>query len=574
MIQLKSMSKSVRLVLTCLLTLLLLSAGWNGWAREPDLILKNGRIWTGTDKTPWAEAVAIEGNRIARVGRSAEIAGLAGKGTKVIDLAGKLTVPGIIDAHIHFLSGALGLFEVDLVGARSLEAIQKRVEEFARLHPEVLWITGAGWEYSYLPGKELPNRAALDAVVSDRPVFLRAYDGHTGWANTRALQLAGITRNKKFQGFGEIVLEPRTGEPAGILKEGAMSLVRSKIPAPSRDTKLTALRKGLQLAASLGITSFQNANGNPEELSLYEELLNRNELTARVSVAMSVSPKTAQADVDQYVALKKKYSEGLLRVHAVKILLDGVIESHTAAMLDRYSDHPDTSGTPSYSQGELNRLVEMCDQAGLQIYTHAIGDRAVQMALDAYERALRLNGSHDARFRIEHIETIAESDIARFARLGILPSMEPIHADPGTNGVWIPAVGEERCKRAFAWHSLEKAGARLVFSSDWPAAISVDPMRGIHCAVNRRTIDGDPPGGWIPEQRVSVETALRAYTQNGAYASFEENVKGTLAKGKLADLIVLSQDLFKIDPMEMYKTKVVMTVFDGRVIYGNAAGSF
>jgi hypothetical protein len=537
------------------------------------LILKNGRVWTGNDRVPWAEAIAIEGNRIARVGKTSEIAALAGHGTKVIDLGGRLTIPGINDAHIHFLSGALGLSEVDLVGAHSLQEIQRRVAEFAKSHPEVPWITGAGWEYAYLPGQELSGRAALDTAVADRPVYLRAYDGHTGWANSKALELAGIARNQKFEGFGTIVLDPRTGQPTGILKEGAMSLVSGRIPPPSREVKLAALRKGLQTAASFGVTSFQNAGGNRDDLSLYDDLLHQNALTARVSVAMSVSPGTIQADIGRIVELDQKYSEGLLRVGAVKILLDGVIESHTAAMLDRYSDMPDTSGVPSYSQGELNRLVQMADKAGLQVSIHAIGDRAVQMALDACERAMRLDGRHDARFRIEHIETVAESDITRFAALGVLASMQPIHADPGTNEVWIPAVGEERCRRAFAWRSLERAGARLVFSSDWPAAISADPMRGIHCAVNRRTVEGDPPGGWIPEQRVSVETALRAYTQGGAYASFQEKVKGTIDKGKLADIVVLSRDLFKIDPMEIYKTRVVMTIFDGRIIHGGIPGS-
>ncbi len=561
------MTRQIRVTVLCLLVFVLPSTRSESWASEPDLILKNGRIWTGNEKRPWAEAIAIEKNKISRIGKDSEVTPLAGRGTKVIDLAGRLTIPGINDAHTHFLSGSLGLSEVDLVGARSLDAIQRRVKEYARAHPERPWITGAGWEYSYLPGQELPNRASLDAVVPDRPVFLRAYDGHTGWANSQALRLAGITGKSRFQGFGEIVIDPRSGEPTGILKEGAMSLVRDKIPPPSREVKLASLREGLLKAASLGITSFQCAGGSPDELSLYEDLLKSNELTARVSMAMAVGPKISKTDIAWVADLKKEYAKGLLRVRAIKIFLDGVIESHTAAMLDHYSDVPDTSGVPSYPQGELNRLVQLADKAGLQVWVHAIGDRAVQMALDACDRAVRLDGSHDARFRVEHIETIAESDIARFAHLGVIASMQPIHADPGTNGVWVPAVGEERCKRAFAWRSLEKAGARLVFSSDWPAAISVDPIRGIQCAVTRRTIEGDPPGGWIPEQRVSLETALRAYTLNGAYASFDEKVKGTLEKGKLADVVVLSHDLFKIDPMDIYKTKVVMTVFDGRVIY-------
>jgi predicted amidohydrolase YtcJ len=561
--------RSARLTLVCLSLLLCFCPRPEVWARGPDLILKNGRIWTGSERHAWAEALAIAGGKIVRVGRTSEVVALAGRNSRVINLRGRLAIPGINDAHIHFLSGSLGLSEVDLVGARSLEEIQHRVSEFARSHPEVSWIIGAGWEYSCLSGTESSARASLDAAVADRPVYLRAYDGHTGWANSKALELAGITRNQKFEGFGRIVLDARNGEPTGILTEAAMNLVSRRIPTPSRKSKLAALRKGLQLAASLGITSFQNAGGSGEELSLYQDLLDRHELSARVSFAMSVRPETTQADIEKVVELKKKYSDGLLRVGGIKIFLDGVIESHTAAMLDHYTDMPDSSGVPSYSQGALNRLVQMADKAGLQISIHAIGDRAVQMALDAYERALLLDGPRDARFRIEHIETVAESDIARFAKLGVLASMEPIHADPGTNAVWVPAVGEERCRRAFAWRSLEKAGARLVFSSDWPAAISVDPIRGIHCAVNRRTIDGDPPGGWIPEQRVSVESALRAYTQGGAYASFQERIEGTLEKGKVADIVVLSQNLFKIDPMEIYKTRVLLTVFDGRVVYGS-----
>jgi len=536
-------------------------------APRADLVLTNARVWTAEPTRPWAEAIAIRGNRIVEVASSDEVQRLIGEGTEVIDAGGKLAIPGINDAHTHFLRGSMGFFQVDLTGVRTLKEAQDKVISFAKTHPSDAWITGGGWDYSIFPDKRLPTRADLDAAVRDRPVYLWAYDGHTGWVNSKALEISGVTAKSKVQGYGELVLDSKTGEPTGTLKESAQSLVRSAIPSPTRESQLAALREGFHVAASLGITSFQNASGNAAELRLYEELCDQGALSARVSLAMSVGAGTRKADFEKYAALMKSFPGPLLRVAAVKIMLDGVIESHTAAMLEPYSDGASTSGAPSLPQERLNQLVAEADQAGLQILIHAIGDRAVRMALDSYEHAIKVNGIHDARFRIEHIETITSPDIARFARLGLLASMQPMHADPGTNEVWEPAVGPERTKRAFAWRSLEQAGARLVFSSDWPATISVEPMRGIHNAVNRRTIDGYPPDGWVPDQRVSVETALQAYTINGAFASFEEKEKGSITPGKLADIVLLSQDLFQIVPMDIYKTKVVTTIFDGKVIY-------
>jgi hypothetical protein len=533
-----------------------------------ELALVNGRIWTGTISSPWAEAVAIGRHRILLVGTHAEIAPYLGQQTQVIDLGGRLATPGFNDAHIHFLSGSLTLTQVDLTGARSLQIIQQRVAEFARQHPDEPWITGAGWEYSYLPGKRLPTRADLDAVIPDRPVYLRSYDGHTSWVNSRALELAGITRETKFDGFGEIVRDPQTGEPTGVLKEGAQRLVSRLIPEPSREKKLEALRQGMRLAASLGITSIQNASGSIEELELYEELLRRGELTVRTSMAFSVGAQLSPENFDRLVALKQRYGTNpMLRASAVKIVLDGVIETHTAAMLEPYADKPTEKGNSVFTAEVYNEMVERFDRAGFQIYTHAIGDRAVRMALDAYERAQQINKRPNPRFRIEHIETISPADIPRFARLGVLASMEPIHADPGTTEVWVAAVGPVRERYAFAWAELLRGGARLVFGSDWPACISLDPIRGLHSAVNRRTIDGQPPNGWVPQQRLSIAQALRAYTYWGAYASFEEGIKGRLAPGMLADVIVFSQDLFGIDPIKIHQTHVVLTVFDGKVIY-------
>ncbi len=513
-----------------------------------DLLLQHGRIWTGDAGHPWATSVSITGNRISGVDA-------AEKAARVIDLGGKLVLPGFNDAHIHFLEGSLGLTQVNLTGVCTLESIQRKVREFAAAHPEAEWITGRGWEYSCFPGNRLPTKQDLDAAVKDRPAFLIAYDGHSGWANSKALRIAEVSAAKKFNTFGEIVKDA-AGEPSGSLKEGAQALVKRHIPPATREQKLEALRQGMRMAARLGITSLQNASGNEEEAGLYDAL----PLTLRVSVALSILPQMSL----QKVELARPKNP---RIRAAKFMLDGVIESHTAAMLAPYSFGAKTSGEPAWKQEEFNRMVARADKLGLQVYTHAIGDRAVRMALDGYENALRVNGPHDARFRVEHIETVSPADIPRFAKLGVLPSMEPIHADPDSAEVWSNAVGPLRLPFAFAWRSFEKAGARLVFSSDWPASISVDPIRGIHCAVNRRTIAGEPKGGWVPEQRIGVEEAIRGYTVNAAYAEFAEKSKGTIAKGMLADMVALSQDLFKIEPMKIFETKVVLTVFDGKVVY-------
>ncbi len=538
-----------------------------------DVALVNGRIWTGGDATSLVEAIAIRGDQIIRMGTTAEIKQLADAHTQIIDLGGRLAAPGFNDAHIHFLGGSSGLNEIDLTGAKSVAEMVGRIGAFAKKNPDRPWLTGSGWEYSPFPGG-LPTKTYLDAVIKDRPIFLRAYDGHSAWANSKALELAGINARTKFTGYGEIVHDA-VGEPTGALKEGAQSLISRLIPPLTREQKLDALRQGLKLAASLGITSLQNASGTPEEFSLYEELQKNGDLTARFSMAFSVGERTTPQQIESFVALKNKYDiHPVLHAASVKFVLDGVIETHTAAMIERYSDLPASSGNPfgetTMPPNMYQDLVVKYDKLGFQIYTHAIGDRAVREALNAYELAQKVNGNgnrRNPRHRIEHIETIAPADIPRFAKLGVLASMEPIHADPGTAEVWSKAVGAERLPFAFAWQSLLKSRARLVYGSDWPAAISIDPIRGLHNAVNRRTIEGQPPRGWVPDQRVSIIDALRAYTNGGAYSSFEEGIKGRIAPGMLADVVIFSQDLFKVDPMRIHETRVVLTIFNGKPIY-------
>jgi hypothetical protein len=550
----------------CLLAVLAMQAPAQQPAKDAaaTLVLTGGRVWTGNPKQPWASAVAIRGEKIVAVGSDAEVLALADTQTQRVALAGRFVMPGINDAHIHF-SYMIRLTQVDLNGLTTVEQMQQAVARYAQENPGSAWIQGFGWQYSVFPGG-LPNRAMLDAVVRDRPVFLAAYDGHTGWANSRALEAAGVGRDTKYEGFGEIVRDA-SGAPTGVLKEGAMSLVRRRIPPPTPEQNLAALRRGVRWAAELGITSIQNASGVPEDFARYEQLLRSGELTLRVNIAVSVDPQVTPQRIEEIRALAEKYRGPLLRGGAIKIMADGVIETHTAAMLEPYADAPGDTGRSLWTPEDLKRVVALADKAGLQVYIHAIGDRAVRMALDTYEHTRQVKGPRDARHRIEHIETISAQDLPRFAKLGVLASMEPIHADPGGGEVWSNAVGPERLRRAFAWRSLEKAGAMLVFSSDWAAAISIDPMRGLHTAVNRQTIEGRPPGGWVPEQRVSVETALRAYTGAGAFSSFEENLKGTLEAGKLADIIVLSADPFRVPPADLHKCRVELTVFNGRIIF-------
>jgi len=531
-------------------------------AADADLVLRNGHIWTGDPQNPWAEALAIAGSTIVEVGSNGAVQKQIGTKTQVIDLKGRLASPGFNDAHIHFLNGSLGLFQVDLFNAGSVEEMQKRIAAYAKAHPDEKWITGAGWEYNWFPGNRLPSKEDLDKIVPNRPVYLKAFDGHTGWVNSAALRAADINGATKFPGYGEIVKDSQ-GRPTGCLKETAQSVVTRLIPLPTRERKLVALIEGMKLAAKLGITSIQNASGTPDELSLYDELLKENRLTLRVRVAMSVAPGDDLKLLETYAAQKQTHNGSWLRAGAIKLIMDGVVESHTAAMLAPYADHPETSGTPVWTQEQLNRVVERAAQLGLQVYTHAIGDRSVRMTLDAYERV----NPRGKRFRIEHIETISAEDLPRFAKLGVMPSMQPIHADPESADPWERAVGPKRMQLAFAWRDFVKSGASLVFSSDWPAAISVDPIRGLYCAVTRQTIEGEPAGGWVPEQKVDIETALRAYTTMGAYSSFEENVKGQLKAGMMADVIVFSEDLFRIPTREIYKARVTLTVVGGRVVY-------
>lgn len=553
-----------------LIFLLNFITGFAQKAPSADIVFFNGKVWLGGDPPAFAEGIAIKGERIIQTGNDNEIKQWIGPMTQVIDLNERLLIPGFNDAHIHFLSGSLVRASIDLLSTHNSEEMKKAILVYADSHPEKKWLTGAGWQYDFFPGG-MPSKEFLDSLVADRPVYLRSYDGHSGLANSMALSIAGIDQNTSYSGFGEIIKDAE-GNPTGAFTEGATSLISSLIPQPGIDEKLNALREGMKYAASLGITSIQNASGSLEELELYNTLLKNKELTLRSSTAFSIGNSTADETIEKWIAAKNKMVDPLwLKASAIKFMLDGVIESHTAVMKAPYSDisanDPQQKIEFAIPLENYREKVAWLDREGFQLYTHAIGDSAVSEALGAYEHAIKTNRPRLRRHRIEHIEQIDPKDLKRFRTLGILPSMQPIHADPGTVEVWGRAVGTGRLPRSFNWASFIKEGNTLVFGSDWPACINADPLHGLHVAVNRKTTDGKPVEGWIPDQRLTINQALTAYTLNGAFASFEDDWKGLIRVGMLADLVVLSQDLFQIDPLQIHATKVDMTLVNGRIVF-------
>ncbi|MGH9315321.1 MAG: amidohydrolase [Vicinamibacterales bacterium] len=533
-----------------------------------DFAIVNGRVYTADGRGTVAEALAVRGNRIAAVGTAAEIRALTGERTIVVDARGGSVLPGFHDAHIHFLSGGLSLDEANLLDALTLEQVVRTISDFAATRRERPWVVGRGWFYAVFPGN-LPTRQQLDDAVPDRPAYMECYDGHTGWANTRALKLAGITRETPDPKNGEIVRDA-TGEPTGVLKEAATELVTRLLPKPSREDRLRALHAAMREANRFGITSVQNATGAADEFELYDALRRSGEMTVRVSSALTIEPGFSEADRARFDAVRRRYPDDpWFRAGAVKLFADGVIEAFTAAMLEPYATRA-TTGLPNYTPDELDRIVGTMDREAWQIFIHAIGDRGVRMALDALERAASRNPApaRGRRHRVEHIETIDPIDVSRFGALGVIASMQPYHGTPTPNqaSVWSGNIGPARASRAWAYGSIDKAGGRLAFGSDWPV-VSLDPRIGMHVATTRTTLDGKPEGGWLPGERLPLARVIDAYTRDGAWATFSEHRTGSLTPGLLADLVLMEENLFATPPGRLPKVPVRMTVVDGRIVY-------
>ena len=540
-------------------------------SKAADTIILNARIYPVNPQQPSAEALAISGEKILAVGTKNEIEKYRGASTRIIDAQGHLVLPGFVDCHIHFMDGSMGLTRVDLNDAKTVAEIQKRVKEYAESHLQEPWITGMGWTYPTFGPSALPDKKILDDVVPTRPVYLVAFDGHSSWANSKALQMAGITRETPDPPNGKIVRDEK-GEATGALKESAGDLVARVMPKPTREERLAALRLGIHEANKFGLSRVHSAGQDFEWLDLYDELRRNGQLTLRFYIAYFLDPPELTPDaIEKIEQARRTYHDDWISGGVVKTMLDGVVEAHTAAMLAPYSDDPSQTGKLFWDPAKYTQAVAELDRRGLQIFTHAIGDKAVRLALDAYQNATETNHTNDARPRIEHIETISAQDVPRFGKQGVIASFQPLHAypDDDTLNIWARNVGPERAQRAWVWHSIETTGGRLAFGSDWPV-VTLNPWPGVQNALTRQTTDGNPPGGFVPSERISLEDTITAYTLGAAFAGRREKTEGSLEPGKLADLIVLSQDLFKVKPSEIAKTEVLLTIVGGKVVYRSA----
>lgn len=525
------------------------------------LLLTNGKIWTGDPAHRFVQAVAMEGNRIVAAGTNEEAAKRAGAEAKVIDLHGRLAVPGFIDNHTHFVDGGFQISRVQLRTAATPAEFARRIAEYAKQSAKGAWITGGEWDHTLWPQEQLPTRQLIDAGTPDNPVFVSRLDGHMALANSAALKLAGITRESVDPPGGTIVRDA-SGEPTGVLKDAAMSPVWAVVPSATAQERLAATRAALAEAARHGVTSFCDMSGGEafDDFRAYQRLEREGQLTARVQLftPLAAYKRLVEANVE------RGFGGERLRIGGLKGFADGSLGSGTAAFFEPFSDDPKNRGLmmSELADGTMKQWVEDADGHELQIAIHAIGDRANDEVLKIYESRPH---TAERRFRIEHAQHLNAALIKRFATDRVIASMQPYHAID--DGRWAEGkIGRERARGTYAFRSLLDAGAILTFGSDWTVA-PLDPILGIYAAVTRRTLDGRNPNGWIPEQKITVEEALRCYTANNAYAVFREGELGRIAPGMLADVAVLSDDLFTIAPEAIERAKVDITIFDGRVIY-------
>jgi hypothetical protein len=526
----------------------------------PDLVLVNGVIYTGDAAQPRVEALAVKGERIMATGNTQQIRALAGEGTRVLDLQGRFAMPGFNDAHIHLANGGQARLAVELNGAATLEELQQRIRARLSEFRPGEWITGRGWDHTLWPGKKFPTAKDLDAVSSEHPMIFNRVDGHVAIANSLALKMAGVTRKTQDPPGGEIERD-QEGNPTGLLKENAMGLVRRQVPDLTPAQRRRAIELALEEAAQHGVTSVQD-NSGWQDFQVYDALKKEGKLTVRVTEWL---PFTAPLGQLEQMRQRGGTTDPWLKTGALKGVVDGTLGSRTAAMLEPFSDDASTRGILRIPEAELKKLAIERDKAGFQIALHAIGDAANRAALEAIAAARAANGARDARHKIEHAQVVAPADFARFRELGVIASMQPCHQT--TDMRWAQdRVGPERAKGAYAWRSMQKAGVRLAFGTDYPVE-PIDPMIGLYACVTRERPEGGPPGGWIPQEKISIGDCIDAYTAGSAYAEFEEANKGRLAPGKFADMVVLSADVTRIPPRQILQTKAVTTIVGGRVVY-------
>ena len=533
-------------------------------AGPADLVVY-GRVWTGDSAQPWAGAVAVSGDTVAALGDSAEMAELVGPSTRVLANGDGLVMPGFMDGHLHFLDGGFQLASVDLRPANAKQEFVERVAAFVSERRPGEWIVGGEWDHERWPGSPLPHRTWVDSVTPDNPVLLYRLDGHMALANSAALRLAKIDRNTRDIPGGVIVRD-RSGEPTGILKDAAMAPVQAVIPSPTEAQREAALKRALEHAAARGVTAFAHVSAPLGELGAYLRAKKAGTLTARAALYFPIDQWRQVADT----VARLGRGDDWVWIGGVKGYMDGSLGSTTALFYQPYEDDPSTSGVLTTPEDSMRAWIGAADSAGLQVVVHAIGERANGLLLSIYDSVARAHGEKDRRFRVEHAQHLRREDIPRFARQGVIASTQPYHAID--DGRWAEKrIGPERIKTTYAFRSLLDRGAVLAFGSDWTVA-PMDPLLGIYAAVTRRTLDGKNPDGWVPQEKISVEEALRAYTMGNAYGVFAEDRRGKLAPGYLADLVLIDRDLTRIPPEEIEQAAVRATVVGGRVVHGMKGG--
>lgn len=538
---------------------------------DADLILHRGVVHTLTEGSNAATAVVIQNGQIAYVGSDEEALQWAGESTRIIDLQGRTLLPAFHDAHIHPVSGGIGLGECDLNDLASAEAILDKVAQYVRERPDVPWIRGRGWDLPLFPDSA-PHKSLLDPILPDRPAYFTAMDGHSAWANSKALELAGITAETQDPPDGRIERDPSTGEPSGTLRESAMDLVERHLPERTHAEHLDGLRRGLELMNRHGIVAIQEAGAEEPIVRAYAELDEKGELTARVVAAIRIEPTEGLAGVARAVEWRRRFEGHRLHATAVKLFLDGVLEARTAAVLEDYTDRPGHRGNPTFEPETLNKLVVALDREGFQIHVHALGDRAARMALDAFEKARDANGPRDSRHMIAHAQLIHPDDIPRFKQLGVIANFQPywMIEDTYITDLTVPGLGPERSKWLYPMGSLVRSGATVVCGSDWPVT-TLNPLPAIQTAITRISPGEENGKTWLPEQCVDRMTAIAGYTSIGARACFEETFSGTIEIGKSADLVVLDRDIVEGPIASIHEAKVLATLLEGTIVYSDPA---
>jgi hypothetical protein len=573
--QLKAIFKKTTMRPTFLLFLYLTAAQLSAQA---DRLFWNGPIYTLEAPGERVEALVTVGERIVFTGTWAAAQALIDTSTEVIDLGGKTLLPGFTDSHVHPLTGGMAMLGCDLTGILEPDSMLVRIQRYAAAHPEPAWLRVSNfWLASFPDGN--PRKEWLDDILPDRPVYVSSGDGHSAWVNSRALDLAGITAATPDPVNGVIERDPDSGEPTGTLREEAMSLVGELLPAYTPAENVAGLRQGLALARSLGITNLVEADASEAIILAYLELAEREELTSHVSVSIFGDLAEGAAGARAVLALNEKYRSRLpstpgqrpdLSFDQVKYYMDGVVEGKTGAMLEPYAGG-DNRGIANASPAAARAAIALLDSAGIQLHVHAIGDRGIRMTLDAFEYARQRNGSRDSRHHIAHLHVIHPADIPRFAALGVIANFQAVWATPEDTYMTEfnePYLGPERSEWQYPIGTVARTGARLAFGSDWDVD-TMNPFRALQVAVTRRGPDSTPRKPWTPQHLVDRYTVVRGYTQGGAYLTFRELETGTLTPGKLADLIVVDQDIFTVSPFEIYRTQVLATVFRGAVVYGS-----